>query len=135
MSEPQIRIPVVGERVIFIRGQGERSGCEAMVLAHEGFELKVHFFNGAEAGREGIATGGGVRVIAQPDPEPIRGVRWERMVDAGIKSGMTREASESHADKYAVRIAPKLTAEDAAEEYSTALARELGLRPSSSTGG
>jgi hypothetical protein len=60
--------------------------------------------------------------------EPLRGVRWERMVDAGMKSGMNREASESHADKYAVRIASKLTTEEAAEEYSTALARELGLR-------
>jgi hypothetical protein len=89
---------------------------------------KAHYRDEVSTAVEALWHAGRLTVSAAP---PVRGDKWERMVGAGVKAGMTREASEAHADVWAVRVASKLSTDEAADEYASALAKELGIDHSS----
>ncbi len=57
----------------------------------------------------------------------VRGDLWDFDVKCAIKAGMSQEAAWEFADKHALVRVRKLTAEQAAAEYQSALAKELGL--------
>ena len=65
------------------------------------------------------------------DPVPVvRGEMWQRDFEGAI-GALTHDDAEAYADRIAVKRAHTLTAGEAAREYESALAKELGISPPS----
>ena len=74
----------------------------------------------------GYQAGYRAALAAQEDAPITRGEKWERDFQ-GVLGGVTAETAEAYADRIARKRASYLTADEAAKEYETALAKELGI--------